>query len=98
MKALSTTIIIVVTAVVILVAALVVLTIFSGGMGSVSQLADKRNNCLTQCSVTCQTMNEMPPTWAATGCNQFTDITREMCHCCATGEVRCGTVCKAPPC
>ena len=62
MKALSTTIIIVVTAVVILVAALVVLTIFSGGIGTVSTLTNFKTQCITQCQLTCK-LGALPPTW-----------------------------------
>lgn len=99
MKALSTTILIVVTAVVILVAALVVLTIFGGGISNVAEITNQKNNCITQCTMTCQTMNAMPPTWSASGCGQFTDINPEtICHCCPSGKVWCSTQCKAPPC
>lgn len=62
MKALSTTILIVVTAVVILVAALVVLTIFGGGVGSVSTLTSFKTQCATQCQMTCK-LGGVPPTW-----------------------------------
>jgi len=87
MKALSTSILIVVTAVVILVAALVVLTIFGGGVGNVSQIAEKRNNCMTQCRMTCETMNAMPPTWQASGCKEAGAVDTD-CHCCPTAGQR----------
>jgi hypothetical protein len=65
MKALSTSIVVVVTVVVVLVVALVVLSIFSGGISQVNTISNFRNNCITQCQITCK-MNAMPPTWNAT--------------------------------
>jgi len=91
MKALSTTILIVVTAIVILVAALVVLTIFSGGIGNVGEITSQKNNCITQCTMTCQTMNSMPPTWDASGCGSLGIDKENTCHCCPTGKVWCVT-------
>ena len=101
MKALSTTILIVVTAVVILVAALVVLTIFGGGVGNVAQMTDKRNNCITQCAMTCQTLGQMPPTWSATGCDKVQPQISQTTDCkckCESGQVWCSAKnsCQTP--
>ena len=94
MKALSTTILIVVTAVVILVAALVVLTIFGGGISNIAEITNQKNNCITQCTMTCQTMHAMPPTWTASGCNNFGIDQVNTCHCCSGSQVWCGTGCQ----
>jgi len=64
MKALSTSIVLVVTVIVVLVVALVVLRIFSGGIGQVNTITNFRNNCITQCQITCK-MGTLPPTWEA---------------------------------
>jgi hypothetical protein len=64
MKALSTSIVLVVTVLTVLVVALVVLTIFSGGISQVNTITNFRNNCITQCQITCK-MGSLPPTWGA---------------------------------
>lgn len=94
MKALSTTILIVVTAIVILIAALVVLTIFGGGISNVAEITNQKNNCIAQCTMTCQTMHAMPPTWMASGCNNFNIDQVNTCHCCPGVQVWCGTTCQ----
>jgi hypothetical protein len=100
MKALSTTILIVVTAVVILVAALVLLTIFGGGVGTVTEVTKLRSNCITQCTMTCSTMNVMPPTWSSMGCDKLAQSIDKQkdCHCCENGQVWDATKseCKTP--
>jgi hypothetical protein len=63
MKAMSTTLVIVVTAIVILVAAMVVITIFGGGMGQISTIAQAESLCETQAVSTCKSVGQLPPTW-----------------------------------
>jgi len=65
MKAMSYTLVIVVSAVVLLVAALVVLTIFGGGVGQVSSIAQAESLCSTQGKTSCMTTGQLPPTWGA---------------------------------
>ena len=65
MKALSTSIVLVVTVLTVLIVALVVLTIFGGGINQVNTITNFRNNCITQCQITCK-MGALPPTWNAT--------------------------------
>jgi hypothetical protein len=64
MKALSTSIVLVVTVITVLVVALVVLSIFSGGISQVNTITNFKNNCITQCQITCK-MGALPPTWDA---------------------------------
>lgn len=108
MKALSTTILIVVTAVVILVAALVMLTIFGGGVGTVSTLTSFRTQCATQCSMTCK-LGSVPPTWnvkttvqgTTQSCHDMfqSDCASTECGGCPTGQPPCtkaNGICMTP--
>jgi len=92
MKALSTSILIVVTAVVILVAALVVLTIFGGGVGTVTTVSSFRSQCATQCQMTCKMGGALPPTWSmeATVGGTRTSCVKEFPSGCGSAE--CGSV------
>jgi hypothetical protein len=44
--------------------------------------------------MTCQTMHAMPPTWMASGCNNFNIDQVNTCHCCPGVQVWCGTTCQ----
>ena len=95
MKALSTAMLIVVTVVVILIVAVVILTIFGKGILVVTDATTQRANCITECTISCQTFNNLPPTWIAHGCKDPNKIGKEInivddCHCCLNqGEKWC---------
>jgi hypothetical protein len=44
--------------------------------------------------MTCQTTHAMPPTWTASGCNNFNIDQVNTCHCCSGSQVWCGTGCQ----
>ncbi len=106
MKALSTSIVIVVTVLTVLVVALVVLTIFSGGISQVNTITNFRNNCITQCQITCK-MGALPPTWKAqvkiqgetntVSCDDKVEDELNSCGCTETGGTTGATCTGTPP-
>ena len=63
MKAMSQTIYIVVAAVVIIVTGILVLAIFQGALAPAVGLTEAASLCQTQATLSCNSMNQMPPTW-----------------------------------
>ncbi len=107
MKALSTSIVVVVTVIVVLVVALVVLSIFGNGIGQINTISNFRNNCITQCRITCG-MGALPPTWGAmvkvqgetgeTSCAAKVPDTLKDCGCTGAGGTTAATCQHSPPC
>ena len=63
MKAMSQTMYLVVAAIVIMVTALVVIVIFWQGVTPAIGLTEAKSMCQTQATISCTSMNQMPPTW-----------------------------------
>lgn len=55
----------VVVMVVILVAAVVTITFFGVGVEQGSQMLDAEASCINMATVSCNTFNELPPTWSS---------------------------------
>ncbi len=104
MKALSTPILIVVTVVVLLVVAIVVLMIFIQGTADANAFVAFKNNCITQCTLSCK-IGSMPPTWGmsayvpslkkATSCATETQIGNDCSKCGGTSQTN--QLCSSKP-
>ena len=65
MKGISTTLWIIIAAILALVVGLILLTMFGSSVASFASLADARNFCKNQCTISCNTLNQMPINWDA---------------------------------
>lgn len=63
MKAMSQTMYLVVAAIIIMVTAVVVIAIFWQGITPAIGLTEAASLCQTQATISCTSMNQMPPTW-----------------------------------